>query len=157
MHNFADSLSFGKRIETLLDNLFSKWYDIEEVSLDDEKKLGIDRIYVRKSDNTTVKVEYKADRQTLKTGNIFIELEVGGKPGWVNKTVADYVLYALVSGERLHSVLIIPNHYLKQMLPIWEQLPKKVIQNKGFYGIGVLVPLKEIQTENVVKVIKEQK
>ncbi len=141
VHNFQRSLSFGKQAEQQLDTIFSKWYQIEEVSLADEKKLGIDRIFT-KPNGQTLRVEYKADRLALKTGNIFIELEVNGKPGWTRKTVADIVIYAFARENRIESALIITQDLIKSLLPIWEKLPRKTIANNGFSGVGVLVSIK---------------
>lgn len=147
VHNFKNSLNFGKQAESQLDEIFSKWYQIKEVSLDDERKLGIDRIFT-KTDGTQLTVEYKADRQALKTGNIFIELEVGGKPGWTRKTVADVVIYSFVRENRIESALILTQTLIKSLLPEWEQLPKKRIQNTGFHGIGVLVKIESLKNSS---------
>lgn len=150
-HNFQDSLSFGKTIEQELDVVFSRWYSIEPVTLDDEKKLGIDRIFTRK-DGTTIKVEYKADRWAINTSNIFIELEVSGKPGWTVKTAADVVVYAIVDKlNQIDSALLLTQDFIKKMLPVWEQFPKKHIRNQNFYGIGVLVSIESLVDE--VKVL----
>lgn len=147
IHNFQSSLSFGKQIEAQLDEIFSCWYQIEEVSLEDERKLGIDRIFTRK-DGSKLRIEYKADRQTINTSNIFIELEVSGKPGWTKKTAADIVIYSVIDKlNRVDSVLILSQEFIKSSLPKWEQLPKKRIQNTNFYGIGVLVSIDSIVDE----------
>lgn len=147
IHDFKTSLTFGKKAEVELDKIFSTWYQIEEVSLEDEKKLGIDRIFTRK-DGTKVTVEYKADRWAINTSNIYIELEVSGKPGWTKKTVADIVVYAIVDKfNHIDSALILTQDYIKAMLPVWEQLPKKRIQNTNFYGIGVLVSIESLAEE----------
>ncbi len=144
VHNFQRSLSFGKQAEQQLDTIFSKWYQIEEVSLADEKKLGIDRIFT-KPNGQTLRVEYKADRLALKTGNIFIELEVNGKPGWTRKTVADVIIYAFADKENiLQSAIILTQELIQTLLPTWEQLPKKNIINNGFTGIGVLVKIESL-------------
>ncbi len=146
IHNFQNSLTFGKAVEVQLDEIFSRWYQIEEVSLSDEKKLGIDRIFT-KSDGTKLKIEYKADKWSLKTGNIFIELEVNGKPGWTRKTVADIVIYSFVDKSNIvDSALILTQDLLNQQLPTWEQLPRKIIQNNGFHGIGVLVSIESLRS-----------
>ena len=147
IHNFQSSLSFGKQIESQLDEIFSRWYQIKEVSLEDERKLGIDRIFTRK-DGSKLRIEYKADRQTINTSNIFIELEVSGKPGWTKKTVADVVVYAIVDKlNNIDSALILTQEFIKLSLPSWEQLPKKRIQNTNFYGIGVLVSIESLTEE----------
>lgn len=147
IHNFNNSLSFGKQAELQLDEIFSRWYQIEEVSLADERKLGIDRIFT-KADGTKLKVEYKADKWALKTGNIFIELEVSGKPGWTKKTVADIVVYSFVRFNRVESALILTHELIQSLLPEWEQLPKKHIQNDNFYGIGVLVKIESLKNRS---------
>lgn len=152
IHNFNSSLRFGKTIESQLDYYFSKWYSIETVSLEEEKRFGIDRIFT-KSDGTKLKIEYKADRWTINTSNIFIELEVSGKPGWSRKTIADIIVYAIVDKlNNVNSVLILTNDFIKSNLSKWEQLPKKHIQNNGFYGIGVLVSLESLENIKILQV-----
>jgi hypothetical protein len=151
MHNFKDSLKKGKSIEEKLDIFFSQWYDIESATLAQEREYGFDRLFLR---NGTVKtVEYKADFWTARTGNIFIELEVQSKPGWAKKTIADYIIYSVIVNNEVDYVLIVPNTYLKEKLPEWEQLEKKVIQNAGFSGVGVLVSVNDLDY-NIVKIKK---
>jgi hypothetical protein len=151
MHNFKDSLTKGKAIEEKLDIFFNQWYDIEPATLTQEREYGFDRLFCR---NGTIKtVEYKADFWTARTGNIFIELEVQGKPGWAKKTIADYIIYSVIVNNEVDYVLIVPNSYLKEKLPDWEQLEKKVIQNAGFSGVGVLVSVNDLDY-NIVKIKK---
>jgi len=148
IHDFQTSLTFGKRVEEDLDEIFSKWYLIEEVSLADEKRLGIDRIFT-KPDGTKLKIEYKADRWALQTGNVFMELSVNGNPGWTRKTIADVVIYALVdvAGNPV-SAIVLKQETIKEMLPKWEQLPLKRIQNTNFFGVGVLVPIESLRNSS---------
>lgn len=151
MHNFKDSLARGKSIEEKLDIFFSQWYEIEGATLEQERQYGFDRIF---SHNGLAKtVEYKADYWTARTGNIFIELEVGGKPGWAKKTIADFIIYAVIVKNEIDYILIIPNQYIKDNLEKWERKEKIVIKNTGFNGVGVLVNVNDLDY-NVVKIKK---
>lgn len=147
MHNFQESLSRGKKIEQQLDAIFSRWYLIETVSLETERQQGIDRIFT--VDNRTIKVEYKADWWLNRTGNVFIETEVSGKPGWAIKTQADIILYAAVTVKNIiNKIVIIPNEFIKQNIVEWkQQYPSRIIPNNGFNGFGYLVPLQNMDVK----------
>lgn len=151
LHNFKDSLSRGKFVEEQLDILFSKWYEIETVPLQIEKEFGYDRIFFRGEHKNTV--EYKADWWTFKTGNLFLETLVSGKPGWAIKTQADFIMYAVMKSDRIiNDVLVIPNSFIKQNLSEWYRFPMKTIQNYGFSGEGILVPLSEFESVKRINV-----
>lgn len=142
MHNFKSSLKKGKRIETQLDEIFSKWYQISNVSLEEEKIFGYDRIFFR--DDKRYTVEYKADWWLAKTGNMFVEYEVNKKPGWAIKTTADIIAYASVVNDFVSKIFIIENEYLKSNIDFFRSFPERTIQNTGFYGKGNLVPISEL-------------
>lgn len=142
VHNFRDSLAKGKTVEYQLDDIFSKWYEIQQVSLQTEITFGYDRIYTRKiGDKEPIKVEYKADWWTERTGNLFIEYAVNEKPGWAVKTQADIILYASLRGDLIYNVFIIPREYIKVNLESWkQQYEHRIIENTHFVGAGILLP-----------------
>lgn len=154
IHNFQKSLSYGKEVESVLDNYFSKWFHIENVTLEEEKQLGIDRKF-HCDNRDIVTVEYKADRWTVKTGNIFIETSVAGNPGWAIKTQADMIIYAAMRGVTINTLYMMPNEWLKSMLPIWqEKCQQRTIKNNGFSGVGLLVPTSEMIEPVIVRKIR---
>jgi len=151
-HDFRTSLSFGKRIEKKLDDVFAVWFYIEPVTLEVERKQGVDRLYTRRDTGKTLKIEYKADRWGVRTGNVFIELEVDGKPGWAVKTQADIVLYALVdASDAIQQIIVLTKTYIQKMLPVWWNLEQIEINNGSFSGRGCLYQIDKI-TERKLRI-----
>lgn len=142
VHTFSKSLTIGKLCEQILDEIFSKWYKIKDVTLEEEKAFGIDRRFYPHTDPTKeITVEYKADSWTDRTGNVFIEYEVSGKPGWSWKTKADQILYAVFNQNKIKRIHVISNQYLVDNREIWkETYPHREIKNVGYSGHGILVP-----------------
>lgn len=132
VHNFKDSLAKGKAVEYQLDDIFSKWYEIEHVSLQTELAFGYDRIYTRRvGDKEPIKVEYKAD-------------------WWAVKTQADIILYASLRGDLINNVFIIPREYIKVNLESWkQQYEHRVIENMHFIGAGILLPTTSLDSSQV--------
>lgn len=94
---FKQDLQRGQVGENLLDKHFSNRYRIEPVDIQTEIDFGYDRLYYR--DDRTIRVEYKTDFLTMKTGNVFLETEVltyasqKKKLGWVLHSQADIIIY----------------------------------------------------------------
>lgn len=53
--------------------------------------------FIITKDNIDYKVEVKSDRLAFKTGNICIEYEYRGNPSGINKTIADFWMYFIIS------------------------------------------------------------
>src|SRR5690606_37376681 len=90
-YDFQKQKGVGDAGESILDTYFiSLGYRVEEVNMAEQRK-GIDRI-VKKPDGEVIKLEYKTDALTAKTGNVFIETissTKSGSLGWALKTQAD--------------------------------------------------------------------
>lgn len=134
----------GGQGETTLDKYFSKFYDIEPVSVE-LQKMGIDRIFVEKGTNIRHSVEYKTDKKAAKTGNLFIESisnDTNGKLGWTVTFLAQ-VLIIYVPGLQL--AFEISASPIKKKLAEWMgKYEVKQIPNPGYYTHGIPVPVAEI-------------
>src|SRR5690606_40524051 len=101
-----------------------------------EQRKGIDRI-VKKPDGEVIRLEYKTDALTAKTGNVFVETissTKSGALGWALKTQADYVIYFVPDWEK---ALIISPKILREMIPIWIfQYHQKPVKNAGYFSYG---------------------
>lgn len=141
-YDFQEQLAIGKHAETFLDAFFSRWYEILPVTLAEEKREGIDRIFKRAG--RTFKVEYKADSKASVTGNLFIEFEVRRisndslvQLGWAAKSQADYVIY----WAQPSNIFVIRQDLLRLSVTQGEfsdfQVGKSM--NHKIYGLGYLV------------------
>lgn len=144
-YNFATKLHEGQKHEQFLDEFSATWYDIREVSREEQGR-GIDRIFVEKATGEIVKVEYKADTTASRTGNAFVEtvsVDTANKRGWAYTSQADWLLYYL-PGDGL--IYLFEFATLRQHLPRWtKQYPTRAIPNAGYKTIGLLVPLAEFE------------
>lgn len=149
MYDFNAQLSIGKLAEDALDRYFSKWYTITPVSLDQELTKGIDRIFDGANGRRTI--EYKADFKSAKTGNAYLEYEVNSdngksKLGWVEGSLADYVIYAIISEQTITQIYVLEPKILRDNLPNWKEQYRIVkCHNKGYHSVGVIVPLRQIR------------
>ena len=63
------------------------------------------------------KIECKADRLTVKTGNLFLEIESRGKPSGIKVTHAEYQALCLVVTKRKKDIwVLIPTKILKKIM-----------------------------------------
>lgn len=149
IHDFFQSLGFGKDGESFLDKHFSKWYDICPATRAQQQK-GIDRVFTRRDDGRRYTIEYKCDATAARTGNAFVEtvsVDSAGKPGWALTCSADFIIYYIVG--RGPAYVIRPKE-IKKRARKWERrYPKRTIPNKKsgyrYNTIGVLVPLAEFE------------
>jgi len=150
MYDFQEQLALGKAIESELDTFFAKWYTITPVSLQEEIQSGIDRKFVR--NDKEFKVEYKADFKAYSTGNIYAELSVNSdngrtKAGWAVGSKADYIIYALVTGNAISSIYVLPQSVIAEKCEVWKGQYRNVkCMNRGYHSVGVVVPLTEVET-----------
>lgn len=138
-YGFQAQLKVGELGEETLDAFFAeKGYEIKNVTMKEQRR-GIDRIFVK--DGKEVKVEYKTDALTARTGNVFIETvssNKSGAPGWAVKTQADYVVY-YVSGYK--QALLLKPEYLRSKIPYWLfEYRQRPVRNKGYMTFGIPVP-----------------
>jgi hypothetical protein len=88
---FFTDLAFGNSYERRLVEML-KLTDYEIVK-------GCVKDYDIIDNGTRLTYEVKADRNTIKTGNICIEYECNGKPSGITTTRADYIAYFEVEGK----------------------------------------------------------
>jgi hypothetical protein len=138
-YGFQAQLKVGELGEETLDKYFAKkGYEIEKVSMKEQRR-GIDRIL--KKDGKEIKVEYKTDALTARTGNVFVETissSKSGALGWSMKTHADYVFYYVPSYKQ---ALILKPQYLRNKIPFWVfEYKQRPVRNKGYFSYGIPVP-----------------
>lgn len=150
-YQFHTQLNLGKQIEYQLDEFFSKWYKIEEVSIQVECETDIDRIFTSPKDGKVSKVSYKADWKAFQTGNVFLEKLVVGlgdyhyhKQGWLNHSQADYILYALCEDDRAVQVLILDPLKLRDDFNMLDMFPVRECYNEKIKSVGYIVPIDKI-------------
>lgn len=141
VYDFDTQLKLGQRAERELDKLFSKWYEVREATME-QQRMGIDR-WFRPPEGEEFAVEYKTDFKAKRTKRAFIEtvsVEKDGevvKQGWVHTTQADFVVYWAYGWE----VLVIKPSVLRALLPRWTELYRGASSNNGEYkSRGILVP-----------------
>lgn len=146
-YKFDEKLKEGMEWEEVLDQVLSRWYQIEKVHQELQRQ-GLDRIFKRKDDGTRYGVEYKTDISAFGTDNIFIELvsvDRDNKPGWAYSSIAQRLIVFI---PQLREILVADlNHIRDCKLKDWiEKYPKKKIPNEGYNTIGIPVPKAEFQT-----------
>jgi hypothetical protein len=159
MYDFKTQLEIGKQIESELDRYFSRWYEIQSVSLEVEKTQGIDRIFISKATGEIKSVEYKSDFKSASTGNIYVELSVDSdngysKPGWAVHSVADIILYCIINQGIISHIYILNPSVVRSFEDIWKGQYRNVIcKNKGYHSKGVLIPMdivKSVSSRTIV-------
>lgn len=141
MHLFKDKLDEGEKYERELDRYYSKWFKIESVNLATQK-MGIDRIFINKSDDTRWTIEYKSDTKASTTGNAFVEtisVNTTKKPGWAYSSCAQLLLYYLPLDGK---VIRLTMYAVKNLITEWiKKYPVKPSQNEDYQTLGICVPL----------------
>lgn len=157
VHKFNESIQVGNEGEAILDDFFKEKFVIEEVDLQ-VQKMGIDRVFTHRKDDTVCTVEYKTDHREGDTGNCFIETwsnKQAKKRGWAYTSQAQWLYYFLPSSNE---VCVIEMLQVKMLVNEWIR-KYKVTQcvnksGEGFYNTsGVLVP-SSIFKDNCLEVIK---
>lgn len=147
VHDFYDKLREGQEYETILDMHFSTWFKTQDYGMD-MQRLGVDRIFT-KSTGERYTVEYKADIKCGETGNFAIEtvsvLTDEGelkKHGWAVTSTAQLLMLYIPSKKLIYIVDMVR---LRDHLADWaKKFPTFTAQNKGYVGVGILVPEAEI-------------
>lgn len=146
MHDFHDKLAEGHAHERFLDEWFRRWFDIEPATLDEDRRLGVDRWFTSRETGQRFGVQYKADSRAGETGNAFVETvsnDRTGTPGWVHTCKADYILYYIVGWELVY---VLEPAELRRRLYGWKARYREVtVANKGYQTHGLLVPLDELE------------
>lgn len=145
MYDFKAQNLKGKFGEKILDNWLSHYYKIVDVSnVPKYQILGIDRILTR-PDESKIKVEYKYDIASSRTGNLFFEtVSIDNKniPGWGWSSQADYWIFLLSTPE---VIVIAPGEFRNLVWQLRTKLSEKRIPNKGYKTIGVPIPLEKVR------------
>src|SRR5579859_7979481 len=135
----------GRTIADFLDTFFAaKGWIITPTTPYEERLLCLgDRHYCKASQHLLV--EYKSDRQTAVTGNVFLEtisVDSTHTPGWVYTCQADYIFYAALLNRE---ILVFTPRRLRVMIDTLQTKFKTVKtghkQNNGYATHGVIVPL----------------
>lgn len=154
-YDFQEQKGVGDAGESILDTFFiSLGCQVEEVDLKSQRR-GIDRI-VTKPDGETMRLEYKTDALTAKTGNVFVETissTKSGALGWALKTQADYVIYFVPDWRK---ALVISPQILRDKIPEWVfEYRQKPVKNVGYFSFGIPIPwnvMKQFCKEIEIKV-----
>jgi hypothetical protein len=125
---------------------------------------GIDAVLVQQVKRRSMTVEYKADWQTARTGNCFIETEavryaehVGRDvvKGWAVTSCAEYVAYCAVGMQ----LMLLPAKAVRHALPDWlGQYKERSLTNfnptiqQNYRTTGVCVPLAAVAPLSVLTV-----
>ncbi len=141
-YDFKAQLALGKQAEAFLDRYFSRWFTIQQVDAQTERRDGYDRVFTRKNNGERLKIEYKADWQAAETHNAFIEtisVYEARTPGWAYTSQADMLIYYVPPLGVIH---MLPLEVVRFMLPGWKLRYREVpAPNDGYHTYGVLVPL----------------
>lgn len=145
MYSFDEQLKLGQKYERMLDRHFARNFDIEPVTMADERA-GIDRYFTDKRNGNRYAIQYKADKTAARTGNAFVEtisVDTEHKPGWAISCAADYIVYYIVDSGPAY---VIEPSKIKARVEGWEaQYQTRRIPNKGYHTVGILVPLDEFE------------
>jgi len=98
LHYFNDSLGFGKEGENFLNQFFAgRGFSVRSASRDEDRIRHIDAWLKPRNKSREISVQYKTDRESITTGNCFIEhVSVDApdiKKGWIYTTEAEYLIY----------------------------------------------------------------
>ena len=134
--NFKEDLEFSKQAEKYTEKkLKTKWplarvlvgYNKDgDVEIPEIKELG----------------EVKFDRQTLETGNLFIEYESRKKPSGIVTTKSDFWVY-YYNPNNFEDHIYIRTKKLKEAIN--ELKPKKVAGGDSWTSMGYLLNLKKLR------------
>jgi hypothetical protein len=143
VYSFVEQLERGKAGEDILDEYFSKWYQITCATLQEEKR-GIDRFFLR--DEITTAVEYKTDDKTSKTGNVFVETYSNlerNKFGWAWTCQADILIYFALPD----TLYIVKPHVIREHIDEWlEKYGIRTVKNRGWTSVGIAVAEEDFST-----------
>lgn len=144
-YSFQEKLAQGKNAEEFLDKFFGRWYRINDIPLEIEKRIHADRLFVDLNGTQTV-VEYKTDFMCHQTGNLIVETisaDTTNTPGWVYSCQADMLIWWVVG---LSEILCLRPVDLRANIAEWEAHYRKVtIKNEGYNTIGIAVPINRLR------------
>lgn len=147
IYDFNEQLDKGKRWEMEIDEIASVYFDIEKVSVSQDRS-GTDRIWThKKSKMMTMPVQYKGDEKADKYKNAFIEItscENPYKPGWAIKC-SSIILIHYMPISKVIRILSLP--LIKYALLAWSfNYELKRVSNYGWVTLGYAIPLTVIDS-----------
>jgi hypothetical protein len=144
-YNFQQQLSEGQKGERFLDEFFRPDYAITPAT-PQEQRQGIDRIFTHRRTRRRLKVEYKTDSWSGRTGNAFVEtvsVDTAGKAGWALTSQADFLVYYVPDPATIY---IVKMAALRRQLAAWQtKYVSRTVQNDNYQTTGLLVPLDEFE------------
>ena len=149
VHTFGQEMAKGKIGEDEISRILEKrGYTVKDVSENSQKNYGIDR-YLISPGGLKVTAEIKTDTQGHRTGNAFIEFKVGDNPGWVQHSLANWLLYYVRELQEVYlcSMGMLKHRFEKEN---WEaRYPVRAVWTAGMTEpiecLGVLVPLGDLR------------
>ena len=142
-HDFNDKLKEEQEHNKNLDEFYSRWFDIQKVSISAQYS-GIDRVWTNKNSGVRYSIEYKADSEAANTGNSFVEtisIDTTNKPGWAYTSCAQLLAYYVPPISTCYHFTMLA---IKNNVDNWSlKYRKGKAKNKGYFTEGVLVPLSE--------------
>lgn len=143
VYDWSEQLRVGADGERVLDTILSHLGTLTEATRD-EQRAGIDRILVT-GKGQRLTIEYKTDTLAHRTGNAYIEtlsVSTTGKLGWLHTCTADRMVYYTPGDRRIR---VIRMDRMRKAAQDWQWVhPVVRVQNKTYYGEGMLVPLSEL-------------
>lgn len=136
--SFQSDLKFGRFYENLLLNYIHEDFDVAEFTSPEYQFTEWD-VKISKG-NFVCKYEVKADKNTYRTGNVFIEYECAGKPSGISITQADIYAYFVVKSSKQQDCYMIPVKYIKTLIENGE-FTKILNSGDGGRVNGFLMPL----------------
>lgn len=133
--SFVSDLEFGKANEEIILEKVKELYPLEDWRFS-ELKTEVDIV-----SSTWKTIECKSDRQTLKTWNVFIEVECNKRPSWIYK----YDSMDVLAYSYWETSLFINVNKLKNFINENETTLKKIKCGDGWRSVGYLIKLKEFE------------
>lgn len=150
-YSFAERKAHGKDGEKWMDAMLAFDFIITPVTLEEEKRRGIDRRLRDKTSGYEFTAEYKRDSRSVQSGNYFIEIvshRGDAAFGWAITTKADAILIGVP--ERQTITFLIPP-LLKWYVPYWlAKYQIKEVASDGLTGerwsaYGIPVPISVVE------------
>jgi len=140
-YRFDVQMAKGQRGEAVLDAYFARWFDITPATRWQQRR-GIDRVFVGRLHGQRITMEYKVDSTAGRTGNAFVEVQVGDRCGWAVTCHADLLTYYVPGCRRGY---IVRPAGIRAKLDDWREVYEtRTIANSHYDAIGILVPLDEL-------------
>jgi len=143
-YSFVEQYEMGAEGEAVLDKYFEQWYDIVHATKGEQLGKKIDRWFRRKDEEVRTRwiaIEYKTDKWTDKTNNLFLETwsKYQTSAGWLYRTQADKVIYYALP-DTIY-ILDRREFLLKYAEDLRQKYGEKPVKNVGYISKGIPVPV----------------